>query len=252
MKALAILFVSTLTFAGAGYSQSGYGWGSVRERLEPRTIVDVAPQPAAAATAQHVAATVSFAQLRHKVPSQAAKAARSAWKAFRKHDLAECARRFREAVEVDPNYLQAWSDLGRVYSLLNQPQQVIQAFQTVLSIDPHSADAYSFIGAAQASLDQFTEAEAASRQALRLDPFNRAGRFVLGVSLVAQRKNDIEALKLLEVSYDTYPAAHMYAAPVLARQGRINEARDQILSYLPVAPPSDHVQLNDWLARLNR
>jgi tetratricopeptide (TPR) repeat protein len=119
-------------------------------------------------------------------------------------------------------------------------------------MDARSADAYTIIGAAQASLEHYGDAEAAARQALRIVPNHPRGRFVLGLSLAAQKKNDSEALRCLVDSSEAYPGAHMFAAQVLARRGQTAEARRHLETYLPVAPPSERSTVENWLSRLEQ
>jgi tetratricopeptide (TPR) repeat protein len=185
------------------------------------------------------------------VPPAARKESQAALKACKKKDLQSCANHLERAILIDPEFLTALNDLGRVYTALDQPQMVISTYEKVLKIDSLSADAYSFIGAAEATLDQFSNAEAAARQALRLDPLHRRAAFVLGVSLALQKKNDTEALQCLTRSYDTYPGARMMAAYVMVQQGRVADARALLASYLPIAPLAKRRQIEDWLAKLD-
>src|SRR5579864_2885747 len=55
------------------------------------------------------------------------------------------------------------------------------------------------------SLEQYADAKAAARQALRIVPTHLRARFLLGMSLAAQRKNDGEAA-------DIFPGSHMFTA----------------------------------------
>jgi len=62
------------------------------------------------------------------------------------------------------------------------------------------------------SLEQYADAKAAARQALRIVPTHLRARFLLGMSLAAQRKNDGEALECLADSADIFPGSHMFTA----------------------------------------
>ena len=197
-----------------------------------------------------VSGTISLAQLGHKVPSKARKEALLAQKTWKKGDLPGAAEHLEQATHIDPEYLDAWNSLALVYVRLNQPQKVISAFDQVLRIDPHAATAYSLIGAAQVTLGHFAEAEVAARRSLDIDSGSERTKYVLGLSLAQQNKNDGEALKYLQQSYDEFPIARMVAAQVLARGGRIVEAREQLQKYLPLAPPSEGDQVKRWLASL--
>jgi tetratricopeptide (TPR) repeat protein len=195
---------------------------------------------------------ISMAELRHTVPGNARRELQKARKACGKNELGACAGHLLKAIEIDPEYLEARRELGRVYVGLDEPEKVIEAFQAVLRMDPRSADAYSFIGAAQASLEQYGDAELAARQALRIEPNHARGRFVLGMSLAGQRKNDGEALACLAAVSDVFPGAHMIEAHVLARRGETAEARSHLETYREVAPAAQRAEVEDWLARLQK
>lgn len=198
------------------------------------------------------ASTVSLAQLMHKVPPRAEKEALSAQASWKKGDMTACIDHLQRALEIDPEYLEARHNLALVYVRLDQPENVISAYQEVLKIDRHASEAYSIISSAQARLERWGEAEATARRALSLHPADGRARFILGLSLAAQEKNDAEALKCLSDSYPAYPGARMIAARLLARQGDIAEARTQLETYLPIAPSSRRDRIQDWLARLSR
>ena len=251
MRALFALSVCTLVLANAGYAQFSQRGKAPLDNLTLSGVIPEAPgheQSAAAGSS----AVVSVAQLRHKVAAKAKREMDAARKACGKKDVAACVEHLKKAIGIDPEYLEARRELGHIYVLLDQPENVIDTFQGVLKIDPRSADAYSFIGAAEASLDRYKDAEAAARQALRIVPGHARGRFVLGLSLAGQRKNDVEALECLAGVSDVFPGAHMLEAHVLARRGETAEARSHLEAYREVAPAEQRAMIEEWLARLER
>ena len=55
----------------------------------------------------------------------------------------EAAReRFRQAVELDPEYVEAWNNLGNALSETGQRESAIEAFERALELDPHYSDAH--------------------------------------------------------------------------------------------------------------
>ena len=247
MQSRSALCVSVLVLATVGYSQPLGRPSASRDQLGISGVIPKAPEGRADSPSR---ALVSLTDLRHRANGKAQREMREAQKAYYKKDLTTCVNHLKRAVELDPEFLEARQELGRAYAALDQPERVIEAFQAVLKLDPRSADAYSFIGAADASLDQYRDAEDAARQALRIVPSHRRARFVLGLSLAAQKKNDSEALQCLTESFDVYPVARMFAAHVLARRGQAAEARKHLETYLEIAPRSDRATVEDWLSRL--
>lgn len=62
--------------------------------------------------------------------------------------------RYRQAIELDPNYLEAWNNLGNALADLDRPQRAIAAFEQALSIDPSYPDARFNLAA---TLEQFSQ-----------------------------------------------------------------------------------------------
>ena len=196
--------------------------------------------------------TVSIAQLGHKVPGKAHKEALLAQKDWKKENYEGCIKHLEKAITIDPDYLEARRNLGLVYVRLNRPQNVILAFQEVLKIDPRSADAYASVSVAEAQLNHLAESEAAARRGLSVDPANRRSRYMLGLLLAEQKKDDATALRYLKQSYVDFPSAHLVVAQVLARQGQVAEARRQLEDYLDIAPASQRSEVKLWLKKLKQ
>ena len=60
---------------------------------------------------------------------------------FAANELAAAATRFRQAVELEPDYTEAWNNLGNVLALLGQHADAVEAYQQALLVDPHWTDA---------------------------------------------------------------------------------------------------------------
>lgn len=220
---------------------------SVNSSLETVEIVLTNPNSHRAAQS-----TVSLAELRHKVPGKARKEALLAQKAWNKRDNDDCIQHLQKALQIDSDYLAARRDLGLVYLRLNQPENVIAAFEELLRVDPRSAEAYSYISVAYAQLKHFAEGELAARRSLDIDPGNNRSRYMLGLLLAEQKKDDDAALQYLKQSYRAFPAAHVVVAQILARRGEIVDARKQLEEYLPIAPSAELSQLKNWLEKLKQ
>jgi serine/threonine protein kinase/Tfp pilus assembly protein PilF len=84
---------------------------------------------------------------------------------------------FQKALDVDPEYAEAWAGLGGGYQLkgaqLSLPElleKAIEYEQRALAINPALADAHTWLGAALLSLGRTDEALASLREAVRLEP----------------------------------------------------------------------------------
>lgn len=61
---------------------------------------------------------------------------------YRMNNLAGALERYHMAVELDPQYLEAWTQLGCVYSETAKPDSAIHAFQIALDLHPDYPDAH--------------------------------------------------------------------------------------------------------------
>jgi len=61
---------------------------------------------------------------------------------YRQNNLAGALERYHIAVELDPNYLEAWTQLGCVYAESSRPEAAIHAFQIALELHPEYPDVH--------------------------------------------------------------------------------------------------------------
>ena len=84
---------------------------------------------------------------------------------------------FQKALDLDPDYAEAWAGLGGGYQLkgaqLSMPEMLEKAIEyerRALAINPALADAHTWLGAALLSLGRTDEALQALQEAVRLEP----------------------------------------------------------------------------------
>ncbi len=138
-------------------------------------------------------------------------------------DLAQAVALLRNAVEIDPQFGQAWASLGWAYSFQgtsygdHPPTEVYprarEAALRALALDSELADAHSLYGDILSWYDwDWEAAEREYRRSLELDPFNALLSYVL--FLGTQLRHD-EALVLVQNLLNEFPqdpAVHINAA----------------------------------------
>jgi tetratricopeptide (TPR) repeat protein len=101
---------------------------------------------------------------------------------FNQDDVTSAVRYFREALDIDPDYAQCWSELGRAYAIAsghgwtaldNNFQLAIEAMHTALDLDPDLAEAHARLGLIrwQSDVDALVSEQCLQR-ALDLRPDN--------------------------------------------------------------------------------
>lgn len=197
-----------------------------------------------------ITGTVSAFELSHKVPPKALKEAREADKRLQKHDLDGYISHTEKAAKIDPDFVAARRNLGIVYLRSGQYEKAIEEFQAVLAKDSHSLVSYNGLAAASLQLQNYVESESAARRALNLDPSSEVGHYVLGVSLDMQNKKESEALEHLDKVSKQMPKAHLVAADILEKSGKMTEMKSQLQAYLASGDQEARSAVKSWLSSL--
>jgi Flp pilus assembly protein TadD len=184
-------------------------------------------------------ATISFQQLSHKVPLQAKKAFAKGEQAAAKGDYRHAADAFRQALEIDPEYVDALNGLGASESELGNLPQAAEEFQKALKLAPEHAEALPNLSIALAKMEHYREAGEVARRALKVVPGSCSIHYILAVSLMVVDGDPAEALFHLARAAAEIPHAELLSADLLLQQGRSDEAIRHLETYLRAASPHD-------------
>ena len=66
---------------------------------------------------------------------------------------------YKKAIEINPNYFDAYSNIGLCYSALRQHQNVITYLKEAVKINPDNADSYLGLGITYHALGQYQQAK---------------------------------------------------------------------------------------------
>ena len=95
----------------------------------------------------------------------------------------------RKALEIDPDYGEAYAMVGEGLQNLNRFQaEAIDAYQSALKINPNLLMVYSALGQLFVDAKEAKKAEEIYRQGMAIDPTHISGRFQLGRLLVNQHR----------------------------------------------------------------
>jgi tetratricopeptide (TPR) repeat protein len=183
--------------------------------------------------------TISIQQLSHKVPPQAKKAFDRGIRAESEGNHQVAAEAFREAVGIDPEYVDALNELGAAEAALGELADAAQQFQKAVDLAPEHPLALPNLSIVLAKLRRFHDAAIVARRALKIVPDSGRIHYILAACILVEVGDTDEALENLERSTNEVPKAHLVAADLLVNRGRTKEAIKHLEEYLRVAPPGD-------------
>jgi tetratricopeptide (TPR) repeat protein len=125
-------------------------------------------------------------------------------------------RYFGEAVRLDPDYVEARTDLGVVYAKTGRPEEALDQYERALALEPNLPALLSNKAAALVMLSRWEEAEQAARRALQLDPKSIDADYMLGIAMVKQERITPETAAHLAIAATKYARARAYLAEVQA------------------------------------
>jgi tetratricopeptide (TPR) repeat protein len=193
--------------------------------------------------------TVSVQKLeRHKIPKAARKEFEKGVSAA-KSDSQRAIEHFRKALDIEPDYMEAHTNLGARLIREDKPQEAAQHLERAVELDPGSSLAFTNQAAAYMMLNRIPDAERAARQAERLDPTSAKSRYMLGLAL-ANSGQSAEALRYLNTVADEMPRARLAAAQLLLNTGKRDEAIDEVQRYISSGDVADRDKAQAWLASL--
>jgi tetratricopeptide (TPR) repeat protein len=210
--------------------------------------------PAKSKTAGSTDATVSVRQLRHKVPAEAQKEFSKGSAASIKGDQRLALDHFQKAVTLDPEFADAFNGIGMSYAALGQLPEAADQFQRAIDLVSDHPGAAANLSIVLCKLKHYHEAGEMARRALRLNPGLLKLRYVLGISLVNEGGDKVEALDNLRRATEEVPRAHLLVAKILAETGQREDAAQHLQDYLRLSPADDRDRpaVKEWLEQLRR
>jgi tetratricopeptide (TPR) repeat protein len=198
-----------------------------------------------------VSGFVSVSRLKHKIPKQARKAFEKSVQLSEKGDDEAALNYLKKATEIDPEYMEAFNNLGARYMKLGEHQQALTAFRRAMELDPSATLVQINTGAALMAVGDMSEAELTLRRVVESSG-NIKARYMLGLALYSQRKYTPETLDLFRRCQDDYPSARLAIAVIHANLGHADEARQVLKSYISTAPESGRREAQALLAGLQQ
>lgn len=140
-------------------------------------------------------------------------------------DLSGAEACFRKAVQVDPDFAEAYANLGLLLDKQGVSNAAEICYRRSVELNPAYPETHLNLGALLAKKKRFSEAEASYGQAIALSPHSPAGWSNLGV-LYASTKREEEAEQCYRTAMsldERYATARFNLSYLLLRQGRFDE-----------------------------
>jgi Flp pilus assembly protein TadD len=196
------------------------------------------------------AGVVSVRELAHKPPKAARKAFDKSITLMEKNDVQGSLKLLQKAVEIDPLFGPAINNLGARYLMTGQFAEAAACFQRAIALDPHSGLAYANLSQTMLYLRNPVEGEKAARRALEIDSSDLKPSYLLGLSLVMQKKFTKEAILNLRRSEHFSPRATLALGLALAATGSTVDARNTLRSALKSSDEPVRIEAQRLLSSL--
>ncbi|MBU0717827.1 MAG: tetratricopeptide repeat protein [Planctomycetes bacterium] len=173
-------------------------------------------------------------------------------------NINEAIRAFREAARLKTDYVDAYFNLARAYTVTGRTDEAIDAYRLAIHYDPQFASAHLNLGNLLSDQGRTAEAMAAYQDALEADPTNYKAHQNLGADFARMGKLDEAIHHFQEVVRlaPTFGPGHLNLAMVLARAGWLTQAAEEYEAALRLLPRSQradpHYRLGELLRRLGR
>ena len=197
--------------------------------------------------------TVSLSELQHKIPRRAWETYQAAKKAHADGDDNRAVETLLSAIEIDPDYAEAHSDLAALYARQGRLEQGLEHAEIAFKLDPRLPEAGANLALLLMNSKRYPDAERIARLLLANQYWEDVSHGVLAVSLIGERKDADEALRHLGQSASTLPFFRLQAAAAFFETGRPDLAVIQAKQYLQTsAHECEKPLLETWVAAVQK
>lgn len=176
-------------------------------------------------------------------PKEAKKAYEKGRESARKQKWDEARKNLEKAVQIYPQYANAWLDLGLVHEAQNRPEEARKAYEKALEADNKLVKPYIQMAFLWARENKWQECADASDRALKLNPFDFPQAFFVNAvanlnlnRLDLAEKSARDGIKL--DAQNRIPKLRHVMGIVLAQKQDFTGAMEHMRGYLSMLPPN--------------
>lgn len=174
-------------------------------------------------------------------PPKAQKEVVQATQALKKQNWAEARKHCEKAIEIYPQFVSAYNELGVILIRLAERSKAREVLQKAISLDPNYAHAYMNLARMDATDHMFAEAEELLKKTVSIDTRNAEALFLLANAQFENGHYDdaiATARKVHALPHQGFEAAHFICAMALEAERRPGEAGEEYRAFLKEAPDS--------------
>ena len=146
----------------------------------------------------------------------------------------EARKIYHVILDYDPNCIDAYRGLGRVYTGLGDTERATATFKKAIEKHPNDAAVYAEFSIVYSKRNQFPDAIRLVSKAVEIDPENQEYQRMLAVDYVCNGEIDKGLAAMTRARGPA--AAHYYVARVYERKGRADLARAELAKALDANP----------------
>ena len=196
-------------------------------------------------TVQPNASTAMVSARRLQVPPKAQKELDHGNNALADGRLKDAQKNFEKAIELYPEFDQAYNNLGVVLMQTGDGKGGEAAFSKAIEINDHFARAYVNLAKIRLSEKKYPAAEELLRKATTADPLNVQALFLAEEAAFFQGKGDqviADARKIHTLDHEKFALCHFMAARALEGQSFHDQALEEYRLFLKEAPTDPNAQ----------
>ncbi len=172
---------------------------------------------------------------------------------FRRHELPQALSLARQAVKLEPDYVEGYLNLGAILDADGRSSESLACYQQAMKLRPDSAEVFAALALAQEKAGHPGDAVDSYREALRLDPHDYQSYINLGSILYRQGRFPEAVVQFREAIRERPDAAdaHNDLAGALYLSGDLNNAIQEYREALLLQPSHQDARSNlDALLKL--
>lgn len=146
--------------------------------------------------------------------------------------LQEAERAYRNAIALDPAFVDAWFNLGKLLLNGERPEEAADALERVVRANPADGQTWKLLGDTHDRIGQFIAARSAYEQAFASSPRDPDIAALIASCLEKENRVD-DARRMIEVTLAIQPQhylGNLVMAMLERRAGRAEEARARLLA----------------------